>query len=492
MGSIGIKRLTLIVGPSLCVLMMLMGGPDDMPAPAYAVVACTVWIALWWLTEAVPIAITSLLPILLFSVLGVMSVTSVTDYYSNPIIFLFIGGFIIALAMEKWNLHRRIALSIIQFTGTNQRQILLGFILATGFLSMWISNTATTMLMLPIALSIIDQLVQLFTDKSSASSSFGKALLISIPYAASIGGVATLVGTPTNLIFIESVQQFYGAEVPFDSWFFFALPLSLILGAFLWWNMSFGAFKLSTIEVKGSKEVISNELVKLGKMKYEEKWILSVFCTVAFAWIFRQLLIQPFFPEVNDTTIAIAGALVLFVVPSKGAPREMIMDWNYAKRLPWAVILLFGGAFALAGSFMETGLTHWIGNKLTLLKGVEPWIIMLIVVAVVNYLTELTQNMATCTLMLPILAGLSEAIGVHPFSLMVPMTIASSCAFMLPVATAPNAIVFGSGKLEIKDMVRAGFLLNIFSIILITLFTKYLMPIIWGINMNEFPAEFIK
>ncbi|MEZ4944612.1 MAG: SLC13 family permease [Cyclobacteriaceae bacterium] len=493
MGSLGIKRLTIIIGPSLCILLMLVGGPDDMPASAYAVVACTVWIALWWLTEAVPIAITSLLPILLFSVLGVMSVTSVTDYYSNPIIFLFIGGFIIALAMEKWNLHRRIALSIIQFTGTNQRQILLGFILATGFLSMWISNTATTMLMLPIALSIIDQLVQLFTDKSStASSTFGKALLISIPYSASIGGVATLVGTPTNLIFIESVQQFYGAEVPFDSWFFFAFPLSLILGAFLWWNMSFGAFKLSSVEVTGSKEIISNELVKLGKMKYEEKWILTVFCFVAFAWIFRQLLIQPFFPEVNDTTIAIAGALVLFVVPSKGVAREMIMDWNYAKRLPWAVILLFGGAFALAGSFMETGLTHWIGNKLSLLKGVEPWIIILIVVAVVNYLTELTQNMATCTLMLPILAGLSEAIGVHPFSLMVPMTIASSCAFMLPVATAPNAIVFGSGKLEIKDMVRAGFLLNIFSIILITLFTKYLMPIIWGINMNEFPAEFMK
>ncbi|MGB4972027.1 MAG: SLC13 family permease, partial [Cyclobacteriaceae bacterium] len=318
MGSIGIKRLVIIIGPALCLLLMLIGGPEDMPTPAYAVVACTVWIALWWLTEAVPIAITSLLPILLFSVLGVMSVTSVTDYYSNPIIFLFIGGFIIALAMEKWNLHRRIALSIIQFTGTNQRQILLGFILATGFLSMWISNTATTMLMLPIALSIIDQLVQLFTDKSSiASSTFGKALLISIPYAASIGGVATLVGTPTNLIFIESVQQFYGAEVPFDSWFFFALPLSLILGAFLWWNMSFGAFKLSATEVKGSKEVISNELAKLGEMKYEEKWILSVFCFVAFAWIFRQLLIQPFFPEVNDTTIAIAGALVLFVVPSK-------------------------------------------------------------------------------------------------------------------------------------------------------------------------------
>ncbi len=488
-----IKRLIIIVGPALCVLLMLMGGPDDRPAPAYAVVACTVWIALWWLTEAVPIAITSLLPILLFSVLGVMSVTSVTDYYSNPIIYLFIGGFIIALAMEKWNLHRRIALSIILFTGTNQRQILLGFILATGFLSMWISNTATTMLMLPIALSIIDQLVQLFNDKSSTNAkTFGKALLISIPYAASIGGVATLVGTPTNLIFIESVQQFYGAEVPFDSWFFFALPLSLILGAFLWWNMSFGAFKLSTTVVKGSKEVISNELAKLGKMKYEEKWILTVFCTVAVSWIFRQLLIQPFFPEVNDTTIAIAGALVLFVIPSKESPREMIMDWNYAKRLPWAVILLFGGAFALAGSFMETGLTHWIGNKLTLLKGVEPWIIILIVVAVVNYLTELTQNMATCTLMLPILAGLSEAIGVHPFSLMVPMTIASSCAFMLPVATAPNAIVFGSGQLEIKDMVRAGFLLNIFSIILITLFTKLLMPLIWGINMNEFPAAFIK
>lgn len=487
------KRFFIILGPALFLLLKFIGRPADMSSEAFGIVACTVWIALWWLTEAVPIAITSLLPILLFSSLGIMSVTSVTDYYSNPIIFLFIGGFIIALAMEKWNLHRRIALTIIQFTGTNQQQILLGFIIATGFLSMWISNTATTMMMLPIALSIIDQLSRLFTkEESKTSLHFGKALLISIPYASSIGGIATLVGTPTNLIFVENVQQFYGVEVPFDNWFFFALPLSVLLGAFLWWNMGSLAFKLTRTEVDGSKAVISNELRKLGPMKYEEKWILSIFSLVAFAWITRQFFIQPFFPEVNDTTIAVAGALILFVIPSHQLPSEMIMDWHTARKLPWAVILLFGGAFALAGSFMESGLTAWIGNKLTLLNGVPPWILILIVVAVVNYLTELTQNMATCTLMLPILAALSQAVSIHPYALMIPMTIASSCAFMLPVATAPNAIVFGSGKLEIKDMVRAGFLLNIFSIILITLFAQYLLPLIWKIDINSFPVEFIR
>jgi len=346
-------------------------------------------------------------------------------------------------------------------------------------------------MMLPIAISIVDQLADLLPDDSARNSNFGKALIISIAYAASIGGIATLVGTPTNLIFVESVQDFYQFDVPFDDWFFFAFPMVIVLGGFLWWSLSYQTFKLSSKQVPGSKEVISSELKKLGPIKYEEKWVLSIFATVALAWIFRQWLIQPFFPQVNDTSIALAGAVILFIIPSRSEPSNMIMDWQTAVRLPWAVILLFGGAFALAGSFSESGLTQWIGNKLSLLEGVSPLLIILIVVAVVNYLTELTQNMATCTLMLPILAALAQAIGLNPFVLMVPMTIASSCAFMLPVATAPNAIVFGSGTLEIKDMVRAGFWLNIISIFVITLYTYYFLPLIWDFELTTFPAEFL-
>lgn len=487
----GLKRAVIIIGPCLYLLLLFIGGPKDMPAPAFAVLACTAWIALWWLVEAVPIAITSLLPILLFSINDIMSVNSITDYYSSPIIFLFVGGFIIALAMQKWNLHRRIALTIIKFTGTNQKQLLLGFILATGLLSMWISNTATTMMMLPIAISIVDQLAALLNQETTNNSAFGKALVISIAYAASIGGIATLVGTPTNLIFAESVQDFYKFEVPFDDWFFFAFPMVIVLGGFLWWNLSHQAFKLSSEQVPGSKTIIAEELKKLGPIKYEEKWVLAIFASVALAWIFRQLLIQPFLPQVNDTTIALAGAIMLFVIPSRSDASNMIMDWRTAVKLPWAVILLFGGAFALAGSFSESGLTQWIGNKLSLLEGVSPLLIILIVVAVVNYLTELTQNMATCTLMLPILAALAQAINMNPFVLMVPMTIASSCAFMLPVATAPNAIVFGSGTLEIKDMVKAGFWLNILSILIVTIYTYYLLPLIWNFDIAVFPQEFL-
>ncbi len=492
MGVYQIRRIAIILGPSLYFLLILIGGPEEMPKAAFAVVACTIWMAIWWLVEAVPIAITALLPIILFSVHEIMPVNIITDYYSNPIIFLFVGGFIIALAMEKWNLHRRIALTIIQFTGTNQRQLLLGFILATGLLSMWISNTATTVMMLPIAVSIVDQLASLLNGSDKDSNlNFGKALIISIAYSASIGGIATLVGTPTNLIFVESVQGFYNFDVPFDNWFIFALPMVISLGAFLWWSLSYQTFKLSNEQVPGSKEIIATELKKLGPMQYEEKWVLTIFGSVALAWIFRQLLIQPFVPEMNDTTIAVIGAIVLFVIPSKKEPTSMIMDWRTAVRLPWAVILLFGGAFALAGSFEVSGLTLWIGNKLNLLNGVPPLLVILVIVAVVNYLTELTQNMATCTLMLPILAALSQAIDINPFALMVPMTIASSCAFMLPVATAPNAIVFGSGTLEIKDMVRAGFWLNIFSILLISFYTYYLLPLIWDFDLNKFPTEFI-
>lgn len=487
------KKLFILLAPVLFILLLWIGPPEGMPEPAFLVLACTAWIALWWLTEAVPIGMTSLLPLLLFPLCNVIKLKELSNYYANPIIFLFIGGFIIALAMERWNLHKRIALHIIALTGTNQKQILLGFILATAFLSMWISNTATTMMMLPIALSIIFQFENILKSQNLESSKtelFSKALVISIAYAASIGGMATIVGTPTNLIYIEFAQSQYNYEVPFAQWFIFALPLVIILIAFLWWHMSSNVFKLSKKAVPGSKNIIKKEIEKLGKIGYEEKWILAVFLAVAISWIARQYLIKPFFPAVTDTTIALIGAMILFVVPCKVNPREMLMDWNTAKQLPWQVILLFGGAFAVAGSFQASGLTGWIGEKLSLLEGVPMWLILLVVVAVVNYLTELTQNMATCTLMLPVLAGLAEAIGVHPFGLMMPMTIAASCAFMLPVATAPNAVVFGSGNLKMQDMVRAGFLLNIVSILLISLYTYYVLPWIWGIDLGVFPKVF--
>lgn len=465
------KYISIGLGPALTLVILSLGKPDALSTPGFYVLAFSAWMVWWWMVEAIPIGITSLLPLLLFPIADVMSVHDTSNFYASPIIFLFIGGFIIALAMEKWMLHKRIALLIIRRIGTNQRQILLGFILATALLSMWISNTATTLMMLPIGISIITQFETIFKSKKGESpnqSGFSKALIISIAYAASIGGIATLVGTPTNLIFVDFVENNLSEDIAFDRWFYLAFPFAVVMIFVLWYHFSRIVFKLSKRSVPGAQSIIDSELRALGPMQYEEKWILAIFGVVAFAWMTRAYLIKPFIPEISDTSIALVGAISLFLIPAKQNKGTMLMDWQQAVKLPWQVILLFGGAFALAGSFQQSGLTQWIGLKLELLQGIPLWIIMLVIVAVVNYLTELTQNMATCTLMLPILAGLSESLEVHPFVLMVPMTMAASCAFMLPVATAPNAIVFGSERIQIKDMVRAGFWLNIVSIGLIT------------------------
>ena len=487
----GFRWVSILLGPILFILILLLPAPSGLGAIGHRVLACTIWVVIWWLTDIVPMAITSLMPLVLFPILGVLPIKDVSDYYANPIIFLFIGGFIIALAMEKWDLHKRIALNIIKVAGTNERQILLGFIIATGGLSMWISNTATTMMMLPIGISIISQLATIIKTQGShqqtENSGFGKALILSIAFSASIGGMATIVGTPTNLILVEGVNQLYNYDIPFDQWFFFGLPLVIVLLGVLWWHLGHNAFRLSKAQVPGAKAVIQTEIDELGPMTKEERWVAVVFSLVAVSWILRQPLLQPIFPNANDTTIALIGAVTLFLIPTSKGDGSFLMDWSYAKRLPWAVILLFGGAFAVAGSFSSSGLTEWLGGKMAGLNSLPFWLILLAVVALVNYLTELTQNMATCTLMIPVLAALSLTIDVHPLGLMTAMTIAASCAFMMPIATAPNAIIFGSGELQIKDMIKAGFLLNILSIILITGFVYFLLPMIWDIDLTVFP-----
>jgi sodium-dependent dicarboxylate transporter 2/3/5 len=481
------ERFFTLLGPLLFLLVLLLPAPAGMPPAAQGVLAATCWLVTWWLSEAVPIAMTSLLPLVLFPLLEVQPVRAVADFYANPIIFLFVGGFIIALAMEKWELHKRIALNIIRIAGTNQRQILLGFIIATGGLSMWISNTATTLMMLPIALSIIGQISKITAD--DGSTGFGKALVLSIAFSASIGGMATIVGTPTNLILVQGVKDLYGYEIPFDRWFLFGFPLVVVLLGLLWWHLSFNAFRLNKKQVAGARDAINGELQRLGPMTREEKLVALVFGLVALSWIFRKALLAPIFPGINDTTIALIGAVSLFLLPVRHSRDTFLMDWDTARKLPWKVILLFGGAFALAGSFEASGLTTWLGGQMTALENLPYWLILLAVVVLVNYLTELTQNMATCTLMIPVLAALALSIDVHPIGLMTGMTVAASCAFMMPIATAPNAIVYGSGKIVMRDMVRAGFLLNLISIGLTTLFVYYLLPVVLEMNLTAYPAE---
>lgn len=476
----------IVLGPLLFLLLQLVI-PEGFPPKSKAIIACTVWVALWWVTEAVPIAVTAMLPLILFPLTGLMDIRATAIPYSNPLIYLFVGGFVLALAMEKWNLHKRIALNIIKYVGTKQRQLILGFIIATGFLSMWISNTATTVMMLPIALSIISESKSITTENNNANKSdFAKALILSLPYSASIGGMATLVGSPTNLIFADAVKRFYGIDIPFDQWLYIGLPIAVILLIACWLHLTRKSYKISNTSQLGSKAVIEEELKQLGKISREEKWVLAIFCLVALAWVTRRFLITPFFPKVNDTIIVLIGALFLFVIPAN-TKEKRLMDWKTSLKLPWGVLLLFGGAFAVAAGFQESGLTTIIGEQLSALNNIPFFLMVFIIVAVVNFTTEVTMNMATCTLMMPILATLALVIDVHPFPLMVGTCIAASCAFMLPIATAPNAVVFGSGKIQIKDMLRAGFLLNIISIIIITIVVYFLLPLFWGIDNTAFP-----
>jgi len=485
------RTLFVLAGPTIFLFMLfLLEPPVGMSDSAYAVLASTIWIAIWWITEAVPIPVTSLLPLVLFPLCNIMPIDLVAESYSKPIIFLFLGGFLIALAMEKWDLHKRIALTVISRSGTNMRRVLLGFMVATWFLSMWISNTATVVMMLPIALSIIFQFDN-FKVKSGEGTAgaevFGKALVLSLAYSASIGGMATLVGTPTNLIFAESVHDFYGVQIPFDQWMWIGLPVSVVLLCILFFYLTRVYFNISKRTVKGAREFLQAEMKVLGPVKPEEKWVLAIFSLVAVAWVTRRYIITPFFPAVNDTNIVLIGAILLFLIPSPSNPRKRIMDWKTGLKVPWGVLILFGGALSVASGFERSGLTIWIGDQLGLLTMVPYWLILLIVVAVINFLTEITQNMATCTLMMPIMAAFALVLDVHPFGLMTAAAIASSCAFMLPVATAPNAVVFGSGLIRIKDMARAGIMMNILSIIIVTFFIYFLFPYIWGIDLLSFP-----
>ena len=478
------KKIGLILGPALFLITLLWFHPEGLSKEANAILASTLWVAVWWITEAVPIAITSLLPIVLFPLTGGLGLAETTASFGHRYIFLYIGGFILAIAIERWNLHKRIALNIIQFIGTNVKSIILGFMIATAFLSMWISNTATSVMMLPIGMAIISQLIDNPDTIENENKTFGKALMLAIAYSASIGGIATLIGTPPNLVLAGIVQETYGVEITFSKWFMFGLPISLILLVLCWKYLTEFAFSFKQKAFPGGKAEINKQLKSLGKISYEEKMVLLIFIATAFAWITRSFLLQKFIPNLDDTIIAIISGIILFILPaSKGKNRKLI-NWEEAVRLPWGILLLFGGGLALAQGFTTSGLAEWIGGQMTLLEGASLFIILLFLIGMVNFLTEITSNLATTAMILPILAPLALIIDVHPFILMVGATVAASCAFMLPVATPPNAVVFGSGYLRIPDMVKAGIWMNLFSIIFLTLMVYFLLPLLWDFDPN--------
>ncbi|HIF84391.1 MAG TPA: DASS family sodium-coupled anion symporter [Flavobacteriaceae bacterium] len=480
-----VKKIGLILGPALFLMTLLWFHPEGLSKEANAILASTLWVAVWWITEAVPIAITSLLPVVLFPLTGGLELAETTASFGHRYIFLYIGGFILAIAIQRWNLHKRIALNIIQIIGTNVKSIILGFMIATAFLSMWISNTATSVMMLPIGMAIISQLRDNPDTIENENQTFGKALMLAIAYSASIGGMATLIGTPPNLILAGIVQETYGIEITFLKWFMFGLPVSLILLAICWKYLTEFAFSFKQKAFPGGKSEINKQLKSLGKMSYEEKMVLLIFIGTAFAWITRTFLLQKFIPNIDDTIIAVIAGIILFILPASKEKSRKLINWKEAVKLPWGILLLFGGGLALAQGFKTSGLAEWIGGQMTLLEGASLFILLLFLITLVNFLTEITSNLATTAMILPILAPLSLVIDVHPFILMVGATVAASCAFMLPVATPPNAVVFGSGYLRIPDMVKSGIWMNLFSIFFLTLMVYFLLPLIWGIDPHN-------
>ncbi|SKB31182.1 SLC13 family permease [Maribacter arcticus] len=485
------KLLGLVLGPVSFFLILFFFHPEGLSEQANAVLAATIWIAIWWITEAIPIAVTALLPLVLFPLSGGLDLSATSGSFGHKYVFLYMGGFIIAIAIEKWNLHRRIALNIISLIGSDVRKIILGFMVATAFLSMWISNTATSVMMLPIGLAIIKQLQDNPDTIEDENQTFGKALMLAIAYSASIGGLATLIGTPPNLVLAGVVLDTYGYEITFMQWFVFGLPISVILIFICWKYLTKYAFTFKQKSFPGGKEEIKRLLSKLGKISYEEKVVAFVFALTAFCWITRSFLLQKILPGLDDTIIAIFFAIVLFLIPSK-KKGEQLINWEEAVKMPWGIILLFGGGMALAKGFEESGLATWIGSQMISLSGLPILVLVLVLITAVNFLTEITSNLATTAMLLPVLAPMALTIDVHPFVLMVGAAVAASCAFMLPVATPPNAVVFGSGYLRIPDMVSKGFFMNIISIIILTFFVYFVLPELWDITIDSFPQNLNK
>ena len=501
--SIGqrIKFGAFLAGPILFFYLVFFVELDkNNPALSYTL-AVALLMSLWWITEVVPLAITSLLPIILFPVLGVMNGKLVASNYFNDIIFLFLGGFLFALAMQKWNLHKRIALRLLMLVGNSPARIMLGFMLATSFLSMWISNTATTMLMVPILMSIILKLEEV--NKNKSIHLFSTGLLLAVAYSASIGGVSTLVGSPPNLSFARIFAIYFpeAPEISFALWFFYAFPIVVVL-----LSITYGYLYLVFIR-RNSKNWstintsdIETEYKNLGPWVIEQKIIAFLFVLLAVLWFTRADLDFGFFSVkgwsnlfenpsyLNDGTVAITIAVLLFLLPSANGHGKFIMDWKTAESIPWDIILLFGGGFALASGFKESGLSYWFGDQLIWLKGVHPIIIVLSVSLLITFLTELTSNVATVETFLPVLAGLAMSLELNPLLFMLPATISASLAFMMPAATPPNAIIFGTKRIKVLEMSKTGFILNFIGIAIVTLATYYLATFIFNISLTDFPA----
>ncbi|MEQ9399615.1 MAG: DASS family sodium-coupled anion symporter [Longimicrobiales bacterium] len=476
------QRFGLFLGAAVFVLLLLLPGPEGLSVEGWRTAAVASLMAIWWMTEALPIPATALLPLALFPALGILGAAEASEPFANELIFLFMGGFFLAVTMERWGLHKRIALRIVGWVGTSPGRLVLGFMLATAFLSMWISNTATAAMMLPIALAV----GEMFRPQDQEGPyEFGIALMLGVAYAASIGGMATLIGTPPNAVLAGAASELLGVEIGFVQWMGVGVPVVAIMLPLTWVVLTRVMYPPG--ELSGNAEaLLQAERDALGPASRGEKLTGAVFALTALAWVLRSEKtfgsltipgIQTFAPEVRDSTIAIAAALVLFLMPVNWQRGEFCLDWKTAKRIPWGVLVLFGGGLSLAVAMDQSGLAAWIGGAVAALDAVPVWVIVAAVATLVIFLTELTSNVATTSMAMPVMAGAAAGLAMEPLLLMSTAALAASMAFMLPVATPPNAIVFSSGYITIPQMSRAGLVLNLLAIVLITMLASVLIPI---------------
>ena len=458
--------------------MLMTGAPEGLTDPAWRTASVGVLMAVWWATEAVPIAVTALLPLVAFPLLDIATIHDTARPYSNKVIYLFLGGFIVAFAMQRWNLHRRIALNVLQVVGGNGRSLVGGFMLASAVISMWVMNTSTTMMLLPIAVSIIVVIhnsVTTLNDKGRRD--FQYALLLGIAYSATIGGMSTLVGTVPNALMAAFMLDSYGREIDFARWMLVGVPLSMVMLPLSWFVLTKVVFKVDFVTSGEARLELRRMKEEMGKITVPEIRVAIVFTCLAILWMTRPLLTNiPGLSALDDSGIAMAGALALFLVPSGSKEDPLLLRWQYAEKLPWGVLILFGGGLSLASAVSKTGLAQWLGMSLQAVGDLPLWIIVAAAAALIIFLTELTSNTATTATFLPVVGAIAIESGFDPIVLTVPVTLAASCAFMLPVATPPNAIVFGSGLLTIPTMARAGLALNLIGIALVSMAALTLAP----------------
>lgn len=496
------KQLTGFLLGFVLFFFFLFGGELKEGAPRLnQMAAIASLMAVFWITEVIPLAATSLIPLVMYPLLGLVDGDKTAASYINSTIFLFLGGFIIALAMEKWNLHKRIALKIILITGNSPDRIILGFLLASAFISMWISNTATAMMMLPVGLAVITQIEEQAGKENVKNFSLG--VLLVIAYGCSIGGIMTLIGTAPNLSFIQKMNLLFPSapQITFGQWMQAIVPVGTLLLLIVWLLITKVLYRNKSghgVQIK----VIESEYRSLGKAKYEEKVIGAVFLATAVLWIFRSELnlgfavipgwsrLLPASPFVNDGTVAVFSAIILFLVPAKNKTggNNMLINSEVFPKIPWEIILLFGGGFALARGFVDSGLSKFIGDQFAAMDVSNPFIMILTVAVIITFLTELTSNTATAEMILPVLAAVSVAMGINPMLLMITATISVSMAFMLPVATPPNAIIFGSGRIHVYQMAKTGVILNLIGAVVISVAVYYIVTAVFNIDLTVMPG----